>query len=88
MTVLEMYIGVLNKRERQKIKKFLNKIVQLEINSSIIDTSIDLVYKYRLSHSLFINDAIIAATCIENNFELYTLNVKDFKYLPKLKLYT
>ncbi|GHT41156.1 hypothetical protein FACS189437_07700 [Bacteroidia bacterium] len=32
-------------------------------------------------------DAFIAAIAIFHNFELYTLNVKDFIFIPGLKLY-
>lgn len=33
-------------------------------------------------------DAAIAATCIENQAELATLNIKDFKNVPDLELIT
>ena len=49
MTVLEMYIGMLNKREQQKIKKFLNGISQIDIDKETINLSIDLIIKYCLS---------------------------------------
>jgi predicted nucleic acid-binding protein len=32
-------------------------------------------------------DAIIAATAIYHNTELFTLNLKDFRYIPEIKLY-
>lgn len=86
ITVLELYIGVLNKKEQQKIKKFLSNFSQINIDNQIIDKTIELVYQYRLSHGLFINDAIPAATCLEYKIPLYTLNTKDFKYIPDLIL--
>lgn len=64
------------------------KFPKLEFPDKIIDKTTKLVYKYYLSHSLFINDAIIAACCIENRIPLYTLNVKDFKYISHLELYS
>ncbi len=84
ITVLELYIGVLNKKEQQKIKKFLSNFSQISIDNQIIDKTIELVFQYRLSHGLFINDAILAATCLEYKIPLYTLNTKDFKYIPDL----
>ena len=33
------------------------------------------------------NIAIIAATAIYYHIELFTLNVKDFKFIPNIKLY-
>lgn len=86
VSVLEMYVGALNKRELNKINKFLDKITQLSINDEITDTAVELIYKYYLSHTLYINDALIAATAIENKIELYTLNQKDFKFIEGLKL--
>jgi len=43
--------------------------------------------QYSLSHRLDIPDALIAGKALTNNLELYTLNVKHFKYINKLKLY-
>jgi tRNA(fMet)-specific endonuclease VapC len=36
---------------------------------------------------LAIPDGFIAATAIAGNIELFTLNVKDFRYIDELKLY-
>ena len=49
---------------------------------------IDLVKQYCLSHKLKLPDAQIAATAILHNAELFTLNRKDFEYIPNLKLYS
>jgi predicted nucleic acid-binding protein len=43
--------------------------------------------KYCLSHKLGLADALIAATAIIHNLELYTLNVKDFVFIPQLRLF-
>jgi len=43
--------------------------------------------KYTKSHGLAVPDALIAATAIVNNVKLYTLNVKDFKFIDELILY-
>ena len=43
--------------------------------------------KYSLSHKLSIPDAIIASTAIYYEIELYTLNIKDFKFIKDIKLY-
>jgi len=87
MSVFEMYIGALNKKEINDIRKFLDYFSQIPIDETITDSAIDLVYQYRLSHSLYIGDAIIAATALKHKIPLYTLNIKDFKYIPDLKLY-
>lgn len=40
-----------------------------------------------LSHKPFIGDMFIAATALHFDIELYTLNQKDFHFIPELKLY-
>ena len=87
ISVLEMYIGAFDKNELRKIKLFLNDFSQLSVGNSIIDRTIDLIDKYCLSHTLYINDAIIAATAIKYNTPLYTLNIKDFKFIKGLELW-
>jgi predicted nucleic acid-binding protein len=42
---------------------------------------------YSLSHNLSLPDALIAATALVHNLELYTLNTKDFQFISNLKLY-
>jgi len=42
---------------------------------------------YSLSHRPSIPDMLIAATAVNDNFELYTLNTKDFKFIPNMRLY-
>jgi len=59
----------------------------LRIATNISETAVSLIEQYAKSHTLNIPDALIAATAIENNLELFTLNVKDFKYISELKLH-
>jgi predicted nucleic acid-binding protein len=49
--------------------------------------AVNFVEKYCLSHKLDIEDALIAATAIYHNIELLTLNLKDFQFLPDIKIY-
>ncbi len=43
--------------------------------------------KYSLSHNLDLPDALIASTAIIYDLELYTLNLKHFRYIDNLKLW-
>lgn len=43
---------------------------------------------YSLSHKLSLPDALIAATAIEHDIPLYTLNLKDFRFISMLQLHT
>lgn len=42
---------------------------------------------FSLSHNLTLPDAFIAATAIFHDIPLYTLNKKDFRFIPGLRLY-
>lgn len=83
---MELYIGALNKKELSTLQKFANSFENIAINESISNISTNLIIRYAKSHSLHIADAIIAATAIHNDILLYTLNLKDFKYIGELKL--
>jgi len=83
----ELFFGAKDKRELQVIKKYLNKYLSLTIQPKISRMAVDFVESYCLSQKLALPDALIAATAIYHNIELFTLNTKDFKFIPNLKLY-
>ena len=45
----------------------------------------DLIERYAKSHSLQIPDALIAATSMNRDLQLYTCNVKDFIFIEKIR---
>jgi len=59
----------------------------LTISPQISRLAVDLVKRYCLSHKLKLPDAQIAATALHYDAVLFTLNRKDFAYIPNLKLY-
>lgn len=59
----------------------------VEIDSEISKLSTQFIEKYSLSYGLQIPDAIIGATAVIHQIPLYTYNTKDFKFMPKLKLF-
>ncbi len=87
ITVAEMYYGALNKNELDKIRKRLNRIIHIPVSESVSDIFESLMYKYSLSHKIGIPDAIIAATALYYDIPLYTMNKKDFSFIPDLILY-
>ncbi len=70
-----------------KIKKHLLGLNQIPIDIETSETTLYLLETYALSHRLSLPDAIIAATALRHNFMLYTLNVKDFRFISGLSLY-
>lgn len=87
VTVGELYFGARDKRELLKIKKNLANLRQIPVDEEISSLCLSLLESYALSHGLNLPDALIAATALRHGFELYTFNVKDFRYIEGLKLY-
>ena len=85
MTSAELLFGARNKTELKIIKSDISKLVELPINEDISRLAVKLVEKYSLSHNLNLPDALIASTSLVYDLKLFTLNLKDFKYLKNLK---
>ncbi|MCL2329474.1 MAG: type II toxin-antitoxin system VapC family toxin [Bacteroidetes bacterium] len=83
----ELIFGAKDKQELFGIKNFLNNYSSLSIQPEISKKAINLMENYSLSHKLSFPDALIAATALHHNVELFTLNTKDFRFIPNLKLY-
>ena len=84
---MELLQGAKNKQELRVIKKKLEKFWLLPMHNEIANLSSQLIDVFSLSHNLEIPDGIIASTALIYDLPLFTHNVKDFKYIPKLKLY-
>ena len=87
ITQAELYFGALDKSELKKMKRHFLLLCQFPVNLSISKRFLHLMEGYSLSHNLSIPDALIAATALEHMLELYTLNTKDFQFIPGLMLY-
>ena len=87
ITVMELYYGALNKLELFRLKKFINLFSVIELNENISSISTELIFEYSKSHNLAVPDSLIAATAMSKNIQLYTLNLKDFKYIDGLNLF-
>jgi tRNA(fMet)-specific endonuclease VapC len=87
ITQAELYYGALNKAELLKIQKHLNLLNNLPIDPPVSSQFIQLMERHSLSHKLTIPNALIAATALVNGLELYTLNIKDFRFIENLRLY-
>jgi predicted nucleic acid-binding protein len=88
ITLMELYFGALNKREMAKIKNHLNQLKIIQVDKDISEAATELIEKYAKSHGLHIPDALIAATAIFHRMQLFTYNVKDFKFIEGLSLYS
>ena len=86
ITTMELYCGAANKAELNKLERFLLAFHILHLSTDISKLSTQLIKQYAKSHTLDIPDSLIAATALSKNYKLFTLNLKDFKYIPKLRL--
>lgn len=87
ITKMELLMGARNKIEETKIKKKLLRFNVALINSEINIEALELFETYRISHGLAIPDCFIAATSKIMELQLFTYNVKDFKFINKLALF-
>ncbi|RDC57751.1 type II toxin-antitoxin system VapC family toxin [Pedobacter chinensis] len=82
----ELLYGARNRKELDLIRKDIDKLIVLPISSTISTRAVKLIEQFSLSHNLNLPDALIASTAMVHNIELYTLNLKDFKFLNDVNL--
>ena len=87
ITLAELVFGALNKMELNTILKDSKALRLISINETVSHIFLELMTEYSLSHRLSIPDALIASTAIVNDLELFTLNLKDFRFIKGLRLY-
>jgi predicted nucleic acid-binding protein len=87
VTVMELFQGMGNKKELAAMKKKIKYYDVVHFDSDVSIKAIELMENYKLSHGLKIPDAIIGATSIVHEIMLFTYNLKDFDYMPSIKLY-
>ena len=58
----------------------------MHFDNDISELAVSMIESYSKSHGLQIPDAIIAATALSFEMKLFTLNLKDFKYIDGLNL--
>jgi predicted nucleic acid-binding protein len=87
ITEAELYFGALNKAELRMIQRHLSSLHRFDLDTAVSNQFLHLMKTYSLSHKLSIPDALIAATALVHNVELFTLNIKDFHFIPGLTLF-
>ena len=86
ITAAEFMVGAQNKTDFQRIEKHLKKYTIIPVNGDISDIFIDLFKTYTLSHRPAVADTLIAATALYYHLPIYTLNKKDFRFIPGIEL--
>ena len=86
VTLAEIQVGEPNKISLNKTMKKLSAISVIPLDAAISIRFTNLFEKYCLSHHPSIPDMLIASTAISYEIELFTLNLKDYKFIHGLKL--
>ncbi|MFN4255517.1 MAG: type II toxin-antitoxin system VapC family toxin [Saprospiraceae bacterium] len=85
VSVAEIYFGM-RKREAAKTKELLRKFNVLHLDKEVSMLFIQFMLGYH-ERGIAVPDALIAASTVRNNVELFTLNRSDFEFIEGLKLY-
>ena len=88
ITQMELVVGCRDKRELDKLEKFLQRFQVIKLSEAISDAAVALLKQYRLSHGLLIADSLIAATALSFDAKFISKNQKDFRFINGLKLQT
>ena len=83
---MELYQGALNKTEFVIIQKELQGFFMLPIIQPVSDLALQLAQKYALSHKIGLSDTFIAATALIFDIDLKTYNIKDFHFVPGIRV--
>ena len=88
VSYMELVQGCRNKTELRVMQKAFRSGDHdvLAVTSNISDLACKLVEQYALSHSVFVADALIAATAMSHNLVLLSANEKHFAAINGLKL--
>lgn len=87
ITRMELIKGTLIKEHSEQLSKKLKRFDTILLTPEITIRTIELLNRYHLSHGLAIPDGLIAATSLETDLNLFTYNVRDFKFINGLKLF-
>lgn len=84
---MELLAGATTKAELAILTKNLGRFDTILLDPAITELSLTLLQTYRLSHGLALPDCLIAATAIKMDLQLFTYNIRDFKFIARMKLY-
>ena len=79
-------MGAGNKNELNRINRNIHQFNITLIDDDITQSAFQLLQTYKLSHGIAIPDGLIAATSMILQVELFTYNIKDYKFIIGLTL--
>lgn len=87
VTYLELLFGLKTRRRIIDLHKQMRSYHLVHISESISQKALDLVNKYGTSNVLKPADALIAATPLVMNMELFTDNKQDFDFIEEIRFF-
>ena len=89
LTRMELLQGAVNKTHLSQVESFILEydFVVLPLTDDIGHRALVYIEEYTLAYGLRSNDAIIAATAVENSLPLCSSNIKHYKPIKDLKFY-
>ena len=85
IAVGEIYYGM-RKRETARTKDLIRKFNLYHLDKETSNLFIQFMLGYR-DKGISVPDALVAATAVSHNVELFTLNRSDFEFIKGIKLY-
>ena len=87
ITKFELLVGTFTKEQYSFWNNIFNDLTVFPIADKEVERSAEIVKFLRKNNKMIgLQDILIAATAIENNLEIVSLNYKDFIRIPDLKL--
>jgi len=88
VSYMELLQGARDKAEARDIKSFITDLsfTIVPLSENVGHRALVYIEEYALSSSMFVADAIIAATAVENHLTLCTGNRKHYKHINDLEL--
>lgn len=85
---MEIITGTKNKLDLALIDSQLSNFDIVPLNGTISMLAVGLLKNYHLSHKIGLADSMIAATALSLELQLFTYNLKDYRFLSKLELFS
>jgi len=86
ITYMELIVGCRDNKELRELDRFIARFQVIRLNNRISDIASALLHSYRLSHGLYIPDALIAATAIFLEYPFVSKNQRDYRSIQELNL--
>lgn len=86
ITAMEIIDGAKDKTDQEILISWLKKFRLIEISKKISQKAFAIKTSYNLTHHISLADALIAATALEHKAQLFTRNLKDFDFIPEIKV--